>query len=211
MIASRKKHPDQVLASLKGRTGIFVVGCSDCATTCATGGEKEVAEMADFLRKNGFAVAGTAVLDVPCDERIGRKFLREHEAAIAGSGAILALSCGSGVNALGRIAGCPVIPGLDSLFLGSVERLGRFNEFCSLCGDCLLSETAAVCTVTRCAKGLVNGPCGGSVLGKCEVDPENECAWVAVFNRDPGAGVFGRPVPARRSHRAGKPHKVKDR
>ena len=211
MIASKKKHPDQVLSALKGRTKVFIAGCSDCATTCSTGGEKEVEEMKGILEKNGFSVTGTAVLDVPCDERIGRKVLREHEKEISQSDAILALSCGSGVNALGRVTELAVVPGLDSLFLGSVERLGRFNEFCSLCGDCLLSDTAAVCTVTRCAKGLVNGPCGGAVLGKCEVDGENECAWVAVFKRDSKAGAFRHVVPARRSHRAGKPHKVRER
>ena len=213
MIATRKKNPESVLGSLKGKSAVFVVGCADCATTCSTGGEKEVAEMRTFLEKNGFRVSGTAVLDVPCDERIGRKFLREHEKEISGSDGLLVLSCGSGVNALGRVVELPVavLPGLDSLFVGAVERLGRFNEYCSLCGDCVLAETAAVCPVTRCAKGLVNGPCGGSVLGKCEVDPDNDCLWVAMYKRNPKAAVFSRTLPPRRSHRSGKPHKVKDR
>jgi len=167
--------------------------------------------MKRFLEKNGFTVTGTAVLDVPCDERINRKFLREHEKAVGRSDALLVLACGSGVNAFGRIAELPAVPGLDSLFVGAIERIGRFNEFCSLCGDCLLSETAAVCMVTRCAKGNVNGPCGGAVLGKCEVDPENECVWVTVFKRDPKAGALRRSLAARRSHRAGNPQRVKER
>jgi len=211
MIATKKKAPDAVLSSLPPKARVFVIGCADCATTCATGGEPEVAAMKELLGKSGFTVSGTAVLDVACDERIGRKFLREREKEIAATDVLLVLSCGSGVNALGRVTELKVVPGLDSLFLGSVERLGRFNEFCSLCGDCVLGETAAVCPVTRCAKGLVNGPCGGAVLGKCETDPENDCLWVLMYKRDPRAKVFNRNVAPRRQDRAGKPHKVKDR
>ena len=79
--------------------------------------------------------------------------------------------------------GKPVVPGVDTLFIGVEETPGFFREACDQCGQCLLGETAGVCPITACHKGLVNGPCGGTNDGMCEVDREKDCAWTLIYNR----------------------------
>ena len=69
------------------------------------------------------------------------------------------------------------------MFLGQVARVGMFNEYCRMCGDCVLGSTGGICPVTQCAKSLVNGPCGGQKNGKCEANAENDCAWIKIYNR----------------------------
>src|SRR4030067_868085 len=99
--------------------------------------------------------------------------------------AVLVLACGAGVRTVADVAdeSQPVLPALDSIFLATVERVGRFFEGCSLCAECVLAATGGICPHTEWPKGLLNGPCGGVVDGKCEVDIENDCAWVRIYNR----------------------------
>jgi len=77
----------------------------------------------------------------------------------------------------------PVIPALDTLFIGVEETPGDFHEVCAQCGQCVLGETAGICPLTACHKGLLNGPCGGTNNGKCEVDKEKDCAWTLIYQR----------------------------
>ena len=98
--------------------------------------------------------------------------------------AVLSLACGSGIQTVAQqMKGIPVYPGSNTMFIGQVERVGHFNEMCRMCGDCVLGRTGAICPVTKCAKSLVNGPCGGAKNGKCEVNPENDCAWIMIYNK----------------------------
>ncbi len=80
-----------------------------------------------------------------------------------------------------------VYPGNDTLFIGEITKIGlkggSFERMCSSCGECVLAHTAGICPVTRCAKGLVNGPCGGSKNGKCETDKDQDCVWLAIYDR----------------------------
>ncbi|MCK4691252.1 MAG: methylenetetrahydrofolate reductase C-terminal domain-containing protein, partial [Desulfuromonadales bacterium] len=97
---------------------------------------------------------------------------------------------------------------VNSLFLGNTRRFGQYEEKCSLCGDCILNETAGICPVTNCAKGLLNGPCGGMENGYCEVDNERECAWVRIYHRlekQQRQGVFAKTVAAKDWSRKFKP------
>ena len=77
----------------------------------------------------------------------------------------------------------PIIPALDTLFIGVEESAGRFRETCGQCGHCVLGDTAGICPVVSCHKGLLNGPCGGTNDGKCEVDKEMDCAWTLIHER----------------------------
>jgi methylenetetrahydrofolate reductase (NADPH) len=52
-----------------------------------------------------------------------------------------------------------------------------------MCGDCALTKSAYLCPQSGCPKQLVNGPCGGSRKGNCEVYPERPCFWVRVYKR----------------------------
>ncbi|MDD5259173.1 MAG: methylenetetrahydrofolate reductase C-terminal domain-containing protein [bacterium] len=183
MIITKQKDIQKILGQLKGKDRVFVVGCAACATKCATGGEEQVRILAEELAKNQKKVTGTIVLDTPCDMRIVKKELLHNEKAGLAESLVL-LSCGAGVQSIAQV--CPerdLVPALDTLFLGSIERLGNFNQYCSLCGDCIIDETAGLCPVTRCAKALVNGPCGGAVNGKCEVNSGQDCVWILIYEK----------------------------
>lgn len=183
MIITKQKELNKILERLKDKSKVFVVGCAACATKCATGGEEQVKILAAELAKNQKHVTGTIVLDTPCDMRIVKKDLLNNEKAGQAESLVL-LSCGAGVQSIAQV--CPemdLVPSLDTLFLGSIERLGNFNQYCSLCGDCIIDETGGLCPVTRCAKALVNGPCGGAVNGKCEVNSDQDCVWILIYEK----------------------------
>ncbi|MDH5811593.1 MAG: methylenetetrahydrofolate reductase C-terminal domain-containing protein [Candidatus Methanomethylicaceae archaeon] len=187
MIITKSKPKEAVLRSLEDHERVFIVGCGTCATLCQTGGEEQVNEMANILGKKA---CGKVVVETPCDIRILRRDLSSHSNIIAASDAILALCCGSGAQAIGEFTDKIVIPGLDTLFVGETERIGRFYERCRACGECIIHETGGICPIVRCAKGLLNGPCGGMANGKCEAGGHvRDCAWVLIYKRLEGQGM----------------------
>lgn len=184
MIISEKKLFAKVLNSLEGYEKIFILGCGECATQCSTGGETEVEDMRLKLEKWGKTVTGTLVPDAPCNVQKVRRDLRISKTEVDEADAVLVLACGAGVQSVAEIMkNKPVIPGLNSLFLGNIQRHGWFDERCSMCGECILDQTFGICPITRCAKGLTNGPCGGSKDGKCEVAGDRDCAWALIYER----------------------------
>ncbi len=157
------------------------MGCGTCATEVQTGGEKELREMADKLR--GKWSIDTMMIDAVCDIRLVKLSWRKIKRK-ADFDAVLVFACGAGIQSFSEIVPIPCYPGLDTHFLGKVERIGLYFERCKACGSCLLGETAGICPVTRCAKGLVNGPCGGMMNGKCEVGGYvRDCAWWLIWKR----------------------------
>jgi len=182
MIASKQKPFQEILQSLEGEEKIFIVGCGDCATICHTGGEEEVWEMEEKLNSHGKKVVGTVVIDVACHTLKVRSIFNELKEQIGQADGLL-LACGAGVQSASQVTEKTVHPGLDSLFLANIRRHGEFTERCSMCGQCILDLTRGICPVTRCPKGLINGPCGGAKDGKCEVDPQRECCWVEIYER----------------------------
>jgi ferredoxin len=182
MIITIKKNHDEILEKLQNLRSVFIVGCGSCAAKCGTGDEKAVAAMKEFLEQNGKEVLGSLILDSACDMRLARRDLSKNESFQAAA-AVIMLSCGAGDQSVEKVSGKTVIPALDSKFVGSTERIGVYSRFCSICGTCILAETEGICPRTRCAKGLVNGPCGGFVNGKCETDQTKDCAWVLIFEK----------------------------
>ena len=183
MIIQKQKPFEDIVKSLEGESKVFIAGCADCATACKTGGEEEVAEMKKKLEAIGKTVTGTAVVDTCCLAGKVRQLGRDMADAVNSCDSILVLACGTGVQSLGESLKKPSHPGCDSLFIGEVVRLGKYVEKCSACGQCVLEDTEGICPVTRCSKGLLNGPCGGYRNGKCEVDPEKDCAWMLIYDR----------------------------
>ena len=133
----------------------------DCATACKTGGQPELEEMKKKLEEKGFEVTGTYVLDTACLVGEVRQRGRELQDKIDAADSILVLACGTATQTIYDTLNKLSHPGCESLFIGSVQRLGKYVEKCSACGECILEETGGICPVTRCAKGLMNGPCGG--------------------------------------------------
>lgn len=183
MIISQKKEFEEIVKCLEGDEKIAIIGCGECATATRTGGEPEVADMKAALEEIGKEVVFTGVVHTGCHELDLKRVLRQNKEAVDQADAFLVLSCGAGTQAVRAATDKHVVPGCDPLFLGNIQRSMEFLEKCSLCGSCVLDEYGAICPITRCAKGLVNGPCGGTSHGKCEVDPEMDCAWVLIYNQ----------------------------
>jgi len=198
---------EEIEQSLEGLDKIFVVGCGTCTTLTSTGGVEQVAEMKGKLEETGKRVTGTTVIPTACDDMTSEA-LRENEALVRAADAILCMSCALGVHRLSYYLGKPVIPAVDTLFIGVEEAPGYFREACDQCGQCLLGYTAGICPITACHKGLVNGPCGGTNNGKCEVDKERDCAWTLIYNRLKEQGrldLMRRYQPPRNHHVALRP------
>lgn len=189
MIITKQKPLEEILKKLKDVQNIYITGCSLCATTCMTGGEKQILEMKERLEKEGKKITGYVVLDPSCHKLQARATLKKQKNELEKADAILCMACGDGAQTISSIADeIPVYPANDTLFIGEIERIGHFSEKCRACGECELGWTAGICPVTCCAKGLLNGPCGGSKNGKCETDPENDCAWILIYERLKKAG-----------------------
>ncbi|MBU4194662.1 MAG: methylenetetrahydrofolate reductase C-terminal domain-containing protein [Actinobacteria bacterium] len=191
MIITKQKPFEVVLEELTGAKSVFLVGCGDCATLCETGGEDQVKEIAEKLESEGKKGAGSVVLEVGCHELDAKKEFRGHKDELAEADAILVMSCGAGIQAVRAVSDKPVFPSNDTLFLGNILRYGHYEEKCRLCGDCILDATGAICPVTRCHKGILNGPCGGTDNGKCEVDPDKDCGWTLIYQQLEKEGRVG--------------------
>ena len=138
--------------------------------------------MKERLQGLGKMVTGWTVIPTACDE-MTEASLKENEDAIRNADCLLVMSCALGVQRVGSYNGKPVIPALDTLFLGVEDGPGYFHEVCDQCGHCVLGYTAGICPITACHKGLLNGPCGGTDNGKCEIDKERDCAWTLIYQR----------------------------
>ncbi|MCE1246635.1 MAG: methylenetetrahydrofolate reductase C-terminal domain-containing protein [Firmicutes bacterium] len=192
MIISEKRSLQRILTSVEGYENIFIIGCGDCATTCCTGGEPEVENLRQQLEKWGKKVVGAIVFNTPCHVQKTRRELQQAKPELDQADAVIVLACGAGVQSVSELMKKKVVvPGLNSLFLGNIKRQGWFDERCSMCGDCVLDKTFGICPITRCAKSLPNGPCGGSRNGKCEVNGDRDCAWALIFERGELLGKTG--------------------
>ncbi len=183
MIITEKKPLSEILENLKGSKKVFLVGCGDCAALAQTGGEKELEALTIKLNQAGKEVVGTLLSEGPCHNLRAKQELRGVSDEVAEADAVVVLACGAGTQAVADLVPQAVFPGLNSLFLGNVKRYGWFEERCSTCGECIIADTGGICPVTRCAKSLVNGPCGGSQDGMCEVGGDRPCVWAEIFDR----------------------------
>ena len=182
MIITQKKPIEELMALIGEAKTVAIVGCGSCATACHTGGEPEVAALAKALEAAGKKVVGTTIADYCC-MNLGVKGKMKPLVA-AKPDCVICMSCGDGVQCVAKNApGIPTYPSNNTMYLGEAVRFGVWEEACHFCGDCVLGQTGGICPVTQCAKSLVNGPCGGQKNGKCEVNPENDCAWIKIYKR----------------------------
>jgi ferredoxin len=179
---TKQKPEDELDRLLEGLGRVFVFGCGTCVTLTRTGGEPEVKAMKEQLAGKGKLVNGDLVLPVACDNLAGEA-LREYSAQIDQADVLLIMTCAFGVQTIARQSRKMVIPALDTLFIGKETGVGQFDEICTQCGTCILGETGGICPVTSCHKGLVNGPCGGTNKGKCEIDANKDCVWTMIYIR----------------------------
>jgi ferredoxin len=171
MIVGEQKSISEIKTIIAPYKKILIMGCGTCVKTCFAGGEDEVAVLASALRlackKDGKEID---IEEFTVERQCEDEFIQEGAPAISRNEGVLSLACGAGVQALARR-------------FGVLEKQGVFTEECAGCGDCKLAIFGGICPVTRCAKKLLNGPCGGSQKGKCEVNPETDCAWQMIIER----------------------------
>lgn len=183
MIISQQKPLSDIIQSLEGVDSVVIIGCGTCATQCHAGGEEEVQEIKRELEGQGKVVPLSFVLDSVCTAQKTKKELMKRNNFIEQADALLVMSCGVGVQTVAELTEKPVLAALNTLFIGSLRRVGHYEELCSLCGQCILEYTGGICAINKCSKGLLNGPCGGSNQGKCEVSPDRDCGWYLIYER----------------------------
>jgi ferredoxin len=179
---TQKKPDKEIERLLEGLNRIFIIGCGTCVTLTRTGGDPEVRAMQEELSAKGKMVTGQTVVPVACDN-LTREFLSDFGEQIDQADALLIMTCAFGVQTIARQLKKMVVPALDTLFIGKETAVGLFDEICTQCGTCIIGETGGICPVTNCHKGLVNGPCGGTNHGKCEIDVAKDCVWTLIYNR----------------------------
>ncbi len=185
MIVGDLKPIDEIMASIKGYKKILALGCGSCVTVCLSGGDREAQALIHALTRH------EAFKETPpkfhCDtilRQCEQDLVTAYQKLPRGIEAILSLACGAGVQILAdTFEPLPVIPALNTTFLGAAAKPGVWEEMCQGCGDCVLFDTGGICPVARCAKSLFNGPCGGSQSGHCEIDPDVTCVWATIYER----------------------------
>jgi len=185
MIVAERKTIPELIEALKGHKKVLVLGCGTCVTVCLAGGEREVCIISSALRMaSKLAGSPLEVEEMTIERQCDNVFIEQAAEAIERNDAVLSLGCGAGVQAIAeRFETKPVYAGLNTSFIGILEEQGVWTEKCTACGACVLSEYGGICPITRCAKSILNGPCGGSQDGKCEIRPDQECAWQLIYQR----------------------------
>jgi ferredoxin len=185
MIIADKKPIEEIIEEIKEYEKILLLGCNECVTVCEAGGKKEVEVLASALRMYFLNQGKEKQIDERTLERqCDHEYLEEIRDVADQYDAILSLACGVGVQFVAeKYHSTPVYPGVNTCFLGATEQRGLWTERCQACGQCILAYTAGICPVSRCAKRILNGPCGGSTGGKCEIDKELDCAWQLIIDR----------------------------
>ncbi|WP_214044031.1 methylenetetrahydrofolate reductase C-terminal domain-containing protein [Methanomethylovorans sp.] len=182
MIISSSKTFEEVLVFLEGIDNVFVIGCNVCAARLHVGGEPEVLDMCAKLKAAGKNVVGWALPTAACSIQSYEKLV-EKGPGIQKADAILVMACGSGTSVVSMLVDVPVYPSNNTDSLGGRSQEQVIPHLCEMCGACNIQEFGGICPKANCPKGLLNGPCGGSISGKCEVDTEQECAWELIYRQ----------------------------
>ena len=185
MIIAEQKPISEIEEMIADCRKVMVAGCGTCVTVCFAGGEKEVGILASALRMSRqLKDRPLETVEKTLHRQCEWEFIDPVKAELEGIDAIISLGCGVGVQAMAeRLKGVRVVPGLNTKFMGLPLEQGVWAERCGGCGDCVLDLTGGICPIARCSKSLLNGPCGGSSGGKCEISPEVECGWQLIYDR----------------------------
>jgi ferredoxin len=183
MIVAEQKPLEEIKALVGDAEKVLVVGCGTCVTVCFAGGSREAAITASSLRMSSKLDGGEkTVTDVTVQRQCEWEYLDQIAEEVGSVDVVLSLGCGIGVQAIAEhFPNAWVVPGLNTSFLGLPTEQGVWAERCAACGDCVLGLTGGICPIARCSKSLLNGPCGGSEDGHCEIDPDTPCAWQLIY------------------------------
>jgi ferredoxin len=186
LIVAEQKHLEEIRRMIAPYQKVLILGCGTCMTVCDAGGEREVSFLHSALRlaqaKSGDGAH--SFLEHTVKRQCDPEFIDLIADKVSEVDAILSLGCGIGVQALAEcFPDMVVLPGVNTSFMGMAKESGVWDERCAACGDCRLEETAGICPITRCTKGILNGPCAGTKNGKCEASKDMDCAWILIYKR----------------------------
>ncbi|MFN2187907.1 MAG: methylenetetrahydrofolate reductase C-terminal domain-containing protein [Candidatus Promineifilaceae bacterium] len=215
MIVAEQKSLDEIKALVGEAENVLVVGCGTCVTVCFAGGSREAAITSSSLRMSSkLDGAPKDVTDVTVQRQCEWEYLDQIADQVAEADVVVSMGCGIGVQAITEhFPETWVVPGLNTSFLGIPTEQGVWEERCAACGDCILGLTGGICPIARCSKSLLNGPCGGSEAGHCEIDPNVPCAWQLIYDRLESKGKVHllldlQPPKNWRTSRDGGPRKI---
>jgi hypothetical protein len=191
MNATSKKKLAEVVSACEPAKKVYLVGCSGCPLGMETGGPAQLQKAAAALQEAGKAITGRIMIDMVCNKALDGIRLGRHADDVRAADAIVVYSCGVGVQAIANMTMKPVAPGLNTIHVGGMQGLWPSKERCGQCGDCLLAYTGGICPITACSKSLVNGTCGGTNRGKCEVSKDKDCGWYLIYERLKALGRLG--------------------
>ena len=185
MIVGNIKPIEEIAASISGYEKILIVGCGSCVSVCLSGGDREVQMLSQELKhKVYYEKAPPAIAVGNILRQCELDLIKAYHEVPAGTDAVLSLACGAGVQTMAEaLDPLPVLPALNTTFLGASFEPGVWREMCVGCGNCLLTYTGGICPIARCSKSLLHGPCGGTSGRNCEVSPDIPCAWVQIIER----------------------------
>jgi ferredoxin len=194
MITAEQKPMQEIIQYLAPYSKILLVGCNECVTVCAAGGRKEVGLLASALHLNSLKHGKTIdIKEITLERQCDPEYVEELNTYIDDADAVLSMACGCGVQTIAaRFKTAHVYPAVNTKFMGASLSQGVWAERCQGCGDCMLGITAGICPVSRCSKSLLNGPCGGTSNGQCEIGPETDCAWRLIWERLKEVGIQDR-------------------
>jgi hypothetical protein len=185
MIVAQQKDFDEIKEMIRGYKRLLVLGCQTCVAISFAGGKHEVEIMASMIRiDRKMTEQDVEIREDTIVRQCDFEFMDPIKDQVADADAVLSLACGVGVQTMAeRFPDKVILPGLNTGFMGMTEKLGVWSERCAGCGNCILDKTGGLCPVARCSKSLFNGPCGGSVDGKCEINPDIDCVWQLIIDR----------------------------
>lgn len=215
MIMARPKPIEEIIDEIKDFNNVLIAGCDGCVTVCEAGGSKEVQVLASALRLYFTKESKRMEIDeTSLTRQCDKDYLHELLDKIDDYDAIVSLACGAGVQFMAEMyRKKPIFPGVDTCFIGVTEERGVWAERCQACGRCILASTGGICPISRCSKRMLNGPCGGSEKGKCEISPDTDCGWHLIYERLKELGqldFFAEPTDPKDwvSSRDGGPRKI---
>ena len=179
MLMTKLKSKDEILSLTSG--SFFVINCHGCKEV---GFPEEEAKALEKALMEAGRLAGTITTDYVCNPTELTLRLKSCLGIIGEADAVLVLSCGVGVQTVAEyLEDYKVFAACDTIELPGYQGVTPLEVDCGQCGECFLNLTGGICPITACSKSLVNGPCGGAKNGKCEVNPENDCAWIMIYKK----------------------------
>jgi ferredoxin len=215
MVIGERKPFDEIMRMIEGNKKIMVLGCGGCVTVCLTGGQDAVRVLSSQLRiAREKDEKPLEIIEHTIERQCDPEYIDQVESMVPQVEAVVSMACGAGVQFMAeKYMGTPVYPALNTGFVGGSKKEGYYVERCQTCGECKLAYTGGICPIARCSKSILNGPCGGSTKGKCEIDPDVDCAWQLIIDRLKSLNLMHRyeeimPSNDWRSNRDGGPRKM---